>query len=293
VIARDVAFSNLGKVLWPVSGMTKGQMIDYYRAVAPALVPQVAGRAMTLARFPDGVSGAGWFQMNCRGNPEWVQIAEVEGRSGAKLRYCVINDSASLLWVANLGTIELHPFLSSVDTSDRPHAVVFDLDPGPPAGLLAAAEIALRLRGQLDALGLSSFPKVSGRAGMHVYVPVNGGHSFEETRAFARATARELSAAVPGQVVEQMSRAARAGKVFIDWRQNHAGLSTIAPWSLRAIPRPRVACPVRWEEVARAVREKNEAMLSFGPEDALRRLDALGDLFEPVVRLKQALPLPS
>jgi bifunctional non-homologous end joining protein LigD len=267
---------NLDKPLWP--GFTKGEMIAYYRAVAPALLPHLAGRAVTLARFPDGVDGPGWYQSNC---PQGAaRIATLTGPSGKTVRYCLIEDEGALVWAANLGAIELHPFLARADAPDRPLALVFDLDPGPPAGLAACCEVAGLLRERLSPL--RCFVKTSGAKGLHVYVPVDA--TYAETRPLARALAARLASELPALVTDKPLKAQRAGKVFIDWGQNDPNRSTIAPWSLRATRVPLVSMPLRWEELV------NPRALAFTPERALERLRGEGDPFGAVLELRQRLP---
>lgn len=286
---RALSVSNLEKVLFPRTGFTKGALLDYYRAVAPALLPHIAERPLTLVRFPEGVEKPGWFQTNVRGEPEWIPVAEVAGKAGQRLRYVLVNEEAALVWVANLGTIELHPFLARASSPDEPRVLVFDLDPGAPASLLECAAVASMLRERLAALGLEAFVKTSGGNGLHMYVPLGGGHRFEATKAFARSLARELEAAEPARVISRMKKAERAGKVFTDWGQNDRSKSTVAPYSLRATPAPLVSTPLEWDELAAALRAHDSTRLVFGPEDALARLDRLGDLFRPVLERSQTL----
>jgi bifunctional non-homologous end joining protein LigD len=291
IAGRTLRLSNLDKVLWPEAGITKGDLVAYYRAVAPALLPHLTGRALTLARFPEGIHGPGWYQSNCRGNPDWVRIAEIPSRAGSTLRYCVVDDEASLVWVANLGTIELHPFLAPVVRPRHPHAVVFDLDPGLPATMLDAARVALLLRDRLAALRLDGYPKTSGRMGLHVYVPTGGSHPYDETAAFARRIAEEMARSHPDLVVDRMSRAAREGRVYIDWGQNHQMKSTIAPYSLRAWPMPQASTPLRWEELEETEHGDPAPLGARSPSQVLRRLERHGDLFAPVVQRVQELPV--
>ena len=268
---------NLDKPLWP--SFTKGEMIEWYRAVADALLPHLAGRAVTLARFPDGVNGPGWYQSNC---PHGARsTTTVTGPSGKTVRYCLIEDIEDLLWAANLGTLEFHPFLAPVASPDRPHALVFDLDPAHPAGLPECCSVALRLRDRLRPL--QCFPKTSGAKGLHVYVPLNGTATYAETKPFARELARSLAAADRALVTDKPLKAQRAGKVYVDWGQNDANRSTIAPWSLRATRVPLVSAPVRWEELS------DPRTLAFTPERALERLRRDGDLFRRVLDLVQRL----
>ena len=251
---RRFRLSNLDKVLWREAGFTKGQMIDYYTEVAPALLPHLAGRAVALRRFPDGVEGVSWYQFQWpRGHPRWLRSGEVAGRSRETWHFCLVGDLSSLAWAANLGAVELHPYLARADRPHEPTVVVFDLDPGPGAEVLDCCRAAVRLRDALAGLGLVSFAKTSGSLGLHVYVPLNAGHGFRETKAFARTLARRLAAAHPDLVVAEPRRSARAGKVLVDWAQNNAARSTVAVYSLRATPWPTVSAPVTWDEIEQAV----------------------------------------
>ncbi len=286
---RRVRLTSLDRIYWPETGFTKWQMIDYYLRVAPALLAHLRGRPLTLRRFPEGVNGLNWYQVQCRGRPEWLPVHEVRGRRGESLRYCVVNDVPSLVWVANLGTIELHPFLSQADRFDEPAALVFDLDPGAPAGLLECSAVALRLTELLDRLGLAAFPKTSGSLGLHVYVPLASGHTFEQTKAFARAVAGALAERHPEGVTDRMTRSFRRGKVLVDWLQNDPTRSTVAPYSLRAMPWPIVSTPLDWTEVERALATGRGERLVFGPDDVIDRLARLGDLFRPILELRHRL----
>ena len=285
VEGRTVRLSSLDKPLWPEAGFTKGAMVDYYRAVAPALLPHVAERPVTLARFPDGVDRYGWYQTNCPGRPDWVATHRVRGQD-----YCLVNDTPSLLWAANMGTVELHPFLARAAAIEEAEVAVFDLDPGPPAGVVECCRVAVWLRDLLAELGLASFPKTSGSIGLHVYVPLTPGHTYRDTKPFARRVARALAEQHPDVVVDEMPKALRSGKVFVDWGQNDAAKSTIAPYSLRAMKWPTVSAPLTWDEVERALVERRPELVVFGPREALDRLERLGELFEPVLTLKQTLP---
>jgi len=281
----EVALTNVDRVLWPETGFTKGAMIDYYRAVAPTLLPHLARRPLTLWRFPLGVHERGWWQNECRGAPEWMETATIRGQ-----RFCVANDVRSLVWVANQGTVELHPFLSRVDDPERPTALVLDLDPGPPAGILDCCLVALRVRDVLARDRLAAFPKVSGSAGLHLYVPLGGDDGFAETKAYARALARELAASDPAHVLDEAKRELRAGKVLVDWLQNDATRSTVAAYSLRAMPWPTVSAPVTWDELEGALDERRPELLTFTPPDVLARIERDGDLFAPLLEPAQALP---
>jgi bifunctional non-homologous end joining protein LigD len=285
----SVTLSKPDKVLWPLVGFTKAALAEYYLAVAPALLPHLAGRPVTLRRFPDGVDTPGWYQTNCRG-PEWLSTSLVPGRRGEVFRMCRLEEPRALAWAAQVGALELHPLLATADALDRPTALVLDLDPGPPADVLDCCAVALALRDELDALGLASFPKTSGSVGLHVYVPLNTGVSYADTKALARTLAERLARALPERVVAAQKRSLRAGRVLVDWLQNEPMRSTVAPYSLRALPFPTVSTPMTWDEVDRAAAAGRPELLTFLPTDVLARLDRLGDLFRPVLELEQRLP---
>jgi len=284
VEGRQVALSSLDKVLWPETGFTKRQLLDYYERIAPVLLPHLRERPLTLGRFPDGVEGPGFAQNECRGRPAWVATQPIPLKSGVVRHYCLVNDLPSLLWVANLGTIELHPYLAPGARRDHPLALVLDLDPAPPAGLAECRSVALRARDALAAVGLRCFAKTSGAAGLHVFAPLDGNARFSDTKAFARRLAETLEQEMPELVVTTQSRAARGGKVLVDWLQNDPMRSTVAPFSLRATRRPQVSTPVAWAEV-----EAGSAAV-FEPEQVLERVERLGDLFRGVLELRQRLP---
>jgi bifunctional non-homologous end joining protein LigD len=287
---RPVRFTNPDKVLWPATGTTKGELLAYYRAVAPVLLPHIGRRPMTLGRWPDGTAELGWFQTTCPHPPGWIGTQAVAARrSGGRGRvYCLIDDEAALVWAVNLGTIEFHPLLARVPRLDQPDCVLFDLDPGDGVGLEACCAVALALQQDLAADGLAAFPKTSGQFGLHVVVPLGAGHDWPATKAYARRLAARLAGGRPDLVVDRMERARRQGKVFIDWSQNDASKSTVAPYSLRAMPWPSASTPLRWEEVADGAAGRET--LRFDAGDVRRRLDDLGDLFRPVLDLDQRLP---
>ena len=286
-----IAVGNLDKVLWPAARFTKGQMLDYYVRVSSFLLPHLEGRPVTLRRFPDGIEAPSWYQNDCPpGAPEWLRIREVEWPSGRRWKFCSLDDLPSLVWVVNLASIELHPFFARAATLDEPTAVVLDLDPGQPADLVQCAIVALRVHDALESVDLQGRAKTSGSVGMHVAVPLNSPHTWEETKAFARALARELVHELPELVVDKQSRNARRGKVLVDWLQNDPTRSTIAPYSLRAHGWPLVSTPVSWEEVRRAAGSGRAEALVFEPATVLDRVERLGDLYEPVLSLEQRLP---
>ncbi len=285
VDGRRIRLSSADRLVWREPPFAKAEVLDYYTRVAPALLPHLADRPVTLARFPEGVERYGWYQTNCRPRPDWVRTRRVGTQD-----YCLVGDRAALLWAVNAGTLELHPLLSRGETVERPTAIVLDLDPGPPAGLLECARVALLLREPLEALGLDSFVKTSGSLGIHVSVPLNDGYSYVETKTFARTLAEELAGRHPELVVATSERALRGGKVLVDWAQNAAARSTVAPYSLRAAARPTVSTPLAWEEVESAAAAQAHDGLVFAPSDVLERVDRLGDLFAPVLERVQRLP---
>jgi bifunctional non-homologous end joining protein LigD len=287
---RRLQLTNLDRVLWPKTGFTKRAMLEYLLEIAPVLLPHLHGRGVTLRRFPEGVEGPGWYQANCRGLPDWMRIQEVVGRRGAVLRYCRIEERAALAWVANLGTIELHPFIGTAERPSEPTALVLDLDPGPPGALVASARVAREARDVLSAAGVASFVKSSGSIGLHVFAPLEPGYTFREAKAAARAVAAELARRLPDLLIDRIDRTARAGRVFVDWVQNDESRSTVAPYSLRATPWPLVSTPLAWQEIDDAIATGDVRRLVFGPSDVLARVRARGDLFAGVLVRDGKLP---
>ena len=288
VDGRRVRLTNLDRVLWPSTGMTKWDMLEYYVRVAPWMLPHVRRRPLTLWRYPEGVESEGWWQNECRGAPDWVARYEYDAADGRHHRHCMADDVPSLLWIANQGTIELHPFLFQAERPKTPLVVVFDLDPGDPASLADACRVGIRLHGLLESIDLRSFAKASGSKGLHVVVPLNEPHTFEEMKAFARTVARLLVHELP-VVVDRQARALRAGKVLVDWLQNDPFRSTVAPYSLRATSRPTVSMPINWGEVERACAGNADQLLPQ-PADAIERLEQDGDAFADVLQVRQRLP---
>jgi bifunctional non-homologous end joining protein LigD len=282
VEGRTLSLSNLKKVMYPAVGFTKGQVIDYYTRVAPALLPHLGDRPLTLKRYPNGVEGGHFYEKNCPSHaPEWVRKERVD-----KIDYCVCDNLATLVWLANLADLELHPSLSLVDDINRPTVMAFDLDPGPPAGLAECCEVAFLLRDALGQLGLESFAKTSGSKGIQVYVPLNvDGVDYDHgTKLLSQALARHLEAEHPKLIVSQQKKELRRGKVLIDWSQNDEHKTTVSVYSLRARERPTVSTPVRWSEL------EDPAGLMFEAPDVLERVERHGDLFAPVAELRQELP---
>jgi bifunctional non-homologous end joining protein LigD len=292
VDGRRLRLTNLPKVLYPVTGFTKAEVLHYYARIAPTLLPHLQGRAMTLKRYPDGVAGPHFYDKHCRGAPPWVETAPMwSDRKREDIHFCRLEDTASLLWSVNHGNLEMHPLLSIAPDFDTPTAMVFDLDPGEGAGILDAAEIALLLHDMLAGVKLDSFAKSTGSKGVQVYVPLNTPATFEQTKAFSRDVAEVMAARMSHRVVARVDKRLRTGKVFVDWGQNDRHKSTVAAYSLRAkLSRPTISLPVTRTELTMAVDAGDAGVLLPGPQEALERIADIGDLFAPVLTLPQPLP---
>jgi bifunctional non-homologous end joining protein LigD len=287
---REVRVSNPDKILYPQPKFTKGQVLEYYRQIAPVILHYLKGRPLTLKRYPNGVDAPFFYEKNCPDHrPDWIKTILVTGKTG-KTNYCTVDHAAGLLWVANLASIELHTLLAKVPNLDRPTMMVFDLDPGPPAGLLECLPIAVQFHDMLRDLGLESFAKTSGGKGLHIYVPLNTPVTFDQTKSFSRAMAGLLERSIPDRVTTLMRKDLRTGKIFVDWSQNDDHKTTVCAYSMRARTQPTVSTPVTWEEIAKAIKRKDASKLVFEAPDVIKRVDKLGDLFEPVLKLKQRLP---
>ena len=291
VQGRPLELANLDKVLYPAANFTKAHVLDYYRQISTWLMPHLRARPLTLKRYPNGVTAEYFYEKRCpRHRPDWMRLAPVEPKNGERVDYCSIIDLASLMWVANLASLELHLMLSRAAIPDRPTAVIFDLDPGEPAGILQCGEVALLLHEVLSDLHLVSAVKTSGKKGLHVYVPLNTPVSFDQTKDFARAVARALEGHYREQITTAMRKDIRPGKVLIDWSQNDAHKTTVCVYSLRAVDRPFVSTPLTWAELRAAVRRKDESRLAFEADAALARARQYGDLFADVLTVRQYLP---
>jgi bifunctional non-homologous end joining protein LigD len=292
VEGRSLKLTNLEKVLYPAAGFAKGQVVDFYARIAPALLPHLTGRALTMKRYPEGVDHEYFFEKNApMHRPEWVKTTPVWSEGNHRtVHYILANDLPTLIWIANLASIELHPSLSHAAAIATPTMIVFDLDPGPPANIIQCAQVGLWVRDIFDHFGLQSFPKTSGSKGMQIYVPLNSKITYEQTKSFARAIAQLLEQEHPELVVSDMKKAVRTNKVFVDWSQNDEHKTTISVYSLRAREHPTVSTPITWEEVEQALKKKDAERLVFEAKDVLARVDKMGDLFEPVQKLKQKLP---
>lgn len=285
-----VNVSNLSKVFYPKTGFTKGQMIDYYIRVSKYLLPHLRNRPITLKRYPNGVEGLFFYEKQCpSGAPKWVKTTKV-AKSDGEINYCELNDLPSLVWASNLANLELHTFLHKAPAVQRPTAMAFDLDPGAPADILKCCEVALHLKAFFDSLKLKSFPKTSGSKGMQIYVPLNTAVTYERTKAFAHELAQLMDQQFPDLVVSRMEKVLRKGKVFMDWSQNDDKKTTVNVYSLRAKERPTVSTPVTWNEVKAALNEQDVDALIFEAAAVLKRVEKLGDLFAPMLSLKQKLP---
>jgi bifunctional non-homologous end joining protein LigD len=288
VQGRLLSLSNLDKVMYPETGFTKGQVIDYYTRVAPVLLPHLRDRPLTLKRYPNGVEGGHFYEKQCPSHrPDWVRSEAIELRSKT-IRFCICDDLPTLVWLANLADLELHPSLSKVPEIERPTLMAFDLDPGPGTGLRECCEVALVLREALARLGLECFAKTSGSKGIQVYVPLNGDDVDYDhgTKRLSNALARHLESEHPKLIVSSQKKELRKGKVLIDWSQNDEHKTTVSVYSLRARERPTVSTPLSWVEIEEADPES----LVFEAYDVLARGEEHGDLFEPVAALEQRLP---
>jgi bifunctional non-homologous end joining protein LigD len=284
VDGRQVVLSNLDKVLYPAVGFAKGQVLDYYTRIAPVLLPHLAGRALTRKRYPDGVEGQVFFEKNApRGTPEWVRTVTLPTPGSSKGRetidFVVVDDLATLVWTANLASLELHTHMWRVDR-DAPDLVVFDLDPGPPATIVECCRVAEALRPLLEDDGLEPLAKTSGSKGLQLYARADRFTSSEQTSAYAKGLAQRLEKESPDLVVHRMTKALRDGKVLVDWSQNSAAKTTVSVYSLRARERPTVSTPVTWDEVAAC---SDPSDLVFTSDDVLARVERSGDLFAPLL----------
>jgi len=289
---RQLQLSNMDKVLYPEAGFSKGQVIDYYVRVAPALLPHLHDRPLTMKRYPNGVSGQFFYEKNCPSHrPDWVQTAEVWSEGNNRwMKYCLVQDLPTLVWAANLADIELHTSLSLGKEILQPTMLVFDLDPGAPANIVQCCQVGLWVREIFEHFGLESFPKTSGSKGLQIYVPLNTKTSYDETKPFAHAMARLLENDHRDMVVSDMKKAVRTNKIFVDWSQNDEHKTTVSVYSLRARERPTVSTPVTWEEVERSLKKKDANLLVFESNQVIERVKKMGDLFAPVLELKQKLP---
>jgi bifunctional non-homologous end joining protein LigD len=289
---RELELSNLDKVLYPKTGFTKGELIDWYARIGEVLLPHLRGRPLTLKRYPNGVEGKHFYEKRCPGHrPGWVTTASIySDRHKGEIDYCVVEDLPTLVWLANLADIELHTSLAKAEAIELPTAMVFDLDPGAPADVVDCCQVAVWLRGLFEQLGLACYPKTSGSKGMQLYVPLNGDVTYAETKPFAKAVAETLEKKFPERVVSQRSKAKRPGKVLIDWSQNDRHKTTVCVYSLRAKERPTVSTPLEWNEVEAGLESGDAETLVFDHAAVLQRVEEKGDLFAPLLSEEQELP---
>lgn len=272
-------------MFWPANGFTKGELVAYYEAVAPVMVPHLTGRPITLRRWPDGVEGQTFFQKRApKHRPAWmdtVRLGEVD--------YLRVDEPAALAWAANSGAIEVHPGLARSPQLDLPTALVLDLDPGEGCDVITCCRLALLLRQYLEGAGLEAWPKTSGSKGLQMYVPLNSSTPFADSRSFAEALARVAESEHPDLVTSTVKRSERRKKVLIDWAQNAPARTTVAAYSVRARVTPTVSTPLTWDEVESAESVED---LTFDPAAVLERVGRQGDLMAPVLSQQQSLPLP-
>ena len=289
VEGRRLSLSNLDKVLYPETGFTKGEVIDYYARIAPVMLPHIEHRALTFKRFPNGVDGGSFFEKRCpKHRPPWMPTAGGPGDGKGTIQYCEVDEQAALVWAGNMAALELHAPMARAEDIETPRAIVFDLDPGAPATIVECARVGLLIRDLLDNLSLEVCAKTSGSKGMQLYVPLNTPATHEGAGDFALAVGQLIERAHPKDVTTIMRKDIRGGKIFIDWSQNTRHKTTIAPYSLRARPHPTVSTPVSWDEVDACA--TGEVPLVFEAADVVARVEKLGDLFAPVLERKQKLP---
>jgi len=290
---RLLHLTNLDKVLYPQAGFSKAQVLNYYRRVAPVLLPHLRRRPLTLKRYPGGVDQQFFYEKRCPAHrPKWLPTAAVWSKhNGADIRFCLIEEPAALMWVANLASIELHTYLFQAPRVDRPTMIALDLDPGEGCTIVDCARLGLKLHRRLAAMGLEALAKTSGGKGFHMYVPLNSaGATFEQTKTFARDLAQRLEREDPHRVTSNMRRDLRRGRIFVDWSQNDAHKTTVCVYSLRARARPTVSTPLTWAEVQAAVRRGRPEALTFEAWQVAERIEKRGDLFSQVLTVRQKLP---
>ncbi len=292
IAGKRLSLVNLEKDLYPAYGFTKAQILEYYRRMAPFILPHLQDRALTLKRYPEGVDQEFFFEKRCPAHrPAWAKTAVVSQDDGERRTACLVNDLATLMWVENLASLELHVPLARAASPETPDAMVFDLDPGEPANLLDCGRVALILRDLLLPLHLTSYVKTSGQKGLHVYVPLNRAETtFEDTKKFSKAVATIMEKNYPDLVTAKMAKEYRKGKVFINWSQNDSALTMICVYSLRAREKPMVSFPLAWGELENLAVQKDPEKLQVIYAEAVSRAEKEGDLFQEVLVKIQNLP---
>ena len=288
---KEVKISRTDKVYYPQTGFTKGEVLKYYIDIAPAMLPHLHDRPLSSKRYPDGVEGLSFFEKNCPAHrPDWIETTAVwSDQKKADTNYCVINDLAALIWSANLGVLEFHTSLSKKTKIDSPTAMVYDLDPGEGTTIVECCQVALWVREALEGAGFECFAKTSGSKGLQLYVPLNSNAHYDQTKALAHELALELERQHPDKVVSKMAKVLRTNKVFIDWSQNDEHKTTVCVYSTRAKPTESASTPVKWDEVRAALKKNSPELLKFTPAQVVKRFQKFGDLFERVLKKKQAL----
>lgn len=292
IAGKRLSLANLEKDLYPSFGFTKAQILEYYRRMALFILPHLEDRALTFKRYPEGVAGDFFFEKRCPGHrPAWVKTAGVRQDDGERRVVCLVNDLATLMWVGNLASLELHVPLARAGSPKTPDFLVFDLDPGEPADILDCARVALILKDLLSNLRLTGYVKTSGQKGLHVYVPLNRPETtFEDTRTFSKAVAAIMEKNYPELVTAKMAKEKRQGRVFINWSQNDGAKTMICVYSLRAREKPYVSCPLAWGELEELAGKKDPEKMHIISAEAVRRVEKEGDLFREVLAAKQKLP---
>ncbi len=292
IVGRRLPLSNLEKDLYPSYGFTKARILEYYRRIAPFILPHLKDRALTFKRYPEGVEKDFFFEKRCPDHrPVWVKTAEIPQDDTEPMKVCLVNDLETLIWVENLASLELHVPLARADSPETPDSMVFDLDPGEPAGILDCARVALILRDLLSELGLESYVKTSGKKGLHVYVPLNRkGTTFEDTKTFSKAVAGIMQKHYPDLVTAKMAKKERQAKVFINWSQNDSTKTMICVYSLRAREKPFVSFPLEWVELENLAGSGDPKKLEVMYSEAVSRAEEKGDLFREVLVKEQKLP---
>lgn len=278
-------------MLWPQAGFTKAEAIDYYARIAETILPHLKGRPLTRVRFPDGVESQRFFEKRApKHTPDWVKTAPIEMGTAGVIDFIVCEDRATLVWLGQLAALELHPSLALAKKPERPTVLAFDLDPGAPATAVECAQVALRLRDLFAKFDLECFPKHSGSKGIQVYVPLNTAVTYDETKTYARAVAQALEKSEPNLVVSKQKKELRKGKVLVDWSQNDFSKTTVAVYSLRCRDQPWASTPLTWDEVTELADDGDPDSVRFLASEVLERVEEHGDLFAPVLELKQKLP---
>jgi bifunctional non-homologous end joining protein LigD len=289
IAGRALKVTNLTKVLYPLVGFTKAQVIEYYVKIAPVMLTHIHDRGVTFKRWPDGVTADPFFNKRAPDHrPDWIGTCDGPGDKGQGIEYPVLSEVAALAWSANLAALEIHGPMARCGEIDSPSILVFDLDPGEPASIIECCQVALTIRSVLETISLEAFAKTSGSKGMQLYIPLNTPHTHQHASDFALAVAQLLQKQHPDAVTANMAKKERPNKIFIDWSQNSRHKTTIAPYSLRGRDRPTVSTPIGWDEVSDGA---DGEWLSFEAFEVLERVLEMGDLFAEVATMEQSLPV--